>query len=103
MAPELGRPVKTSLKRLEEPLALYSVGVVLCLVALVPFLFLAGEVVVGGPKVMSQSLAIVVRVMTGDVFKMMEAVGIKLMGKIKAECDSTEPPHSRGVGAHRNR
>lgn len=59
MAQELGRSVRTFLKRLEEPLALYSVGAALCLVALVPFLFLAGELVLGGPKVLSQSLAIV--------------------------------------------
>jgi len=35
----------------------------------------------------------IARVMTGDVLKMMEVAGVKLMGKIKAECDSTEPPH----------
>lgn len=31
--------------------------------------------------------------MIGDVLKMMEVAGLNLMGKIKAECDSTEPPH----------
>ena len=31
--------------------------------------------------------------MTGDVLKMMEVAGLKLMGKIKAECESTEPHH----------